>query len=360
MTRRQLTLAFCANTLGGCLAAILIWMATPNAPLAFLLREAGYTLVYAWCIGSLCFVLAGRFVRYLYAHVPRLVRAPALVLGFVILAAIGSIPASMLFVAFHWIRPGEMWRVYLQSLLFASAITVLIGVTVTAFAVVRHRLDEATIELRNRQLAEERARKLATEAQLNSLESRVHPHFLFNTLNSISALIREDPRTAERTVERLAALLRESLDIDRNRLVPLSRELRIVENYLEIEQTRYAARLRYAIDVPAGLADVEVPPFCLQTLVENSVKHVAGARREGAEIRVSARQDGARAILEVTDDGPGFDRASVIPGHGIDNLQDRLAALFEGAGRLQCERRDGRAVVSLTIPLSRVPGKVTA
>jgi LytS/YehU family sensor histidine kinase len=188
----------------------------------------------------------------------------------------------------------------------------------------------------------------------------VHPHFLFNTLNSISALIREDPRTAERTVERLAALLRESLDIDRNRLVPLSRELRMVENYLEIEQTRYAARLRYAIDVPAGLADVEVPPFCLQTLVENSVKHVAGARREGAEIRVSARQDGARAILEVTDDGPGFDAASVIPGHGIDNLRDRLTALFEGAGRLQCDRRDGHAVVSLTIPMSRAPGRMTA
>jgi LytS/YehU family sensor histidine kinase len=253
-----------------------------------------------------------------------------------------------------------MWPAYRHTLLFAIAITVMIGVTVSAFGAVRHRLDEATIELRNRQLAEERARKLATEAQLSSLESRVHPHFLFNTLNSISALIREDPRTAERTVERLAALLRESLDIDRNRLVPLSRELRIIENYLEIEQTRYAARLRYAIDVPAELIDVEVPPFCLQTLVENSVKHVVSARREGAEIRVTARQEGGRAILDVSDDGPGFDTASVIPGHGIDNLQDRLAALFAGAGCLQTDRRDGRAVVSLTIPLNEARRKVTA
>jgi len=360
MTRRKLKLVFCANTLGGCLPAILAWLATPGATTGFLLRQAGFGMVYAWCIGTLAFVAGEPFARYLHCRLPRPVRIPLLVLGFAIMGAVGSIPASMLFVAFRWIEPAQMWPAYRQSLLFAIAITVMIGVTVTAFGAVRHRLDEATIELRNRQLAEERARKLATEAQLSSLESRVHPHFLFNTLNSISALIREDPRTAERTVERLAALLRESLDIDRNRLVPLSRELRIVENYLEIEQTRYAGRLRYAIDVPSEFADVEVPPFCLQTLVENSVKHVVSARREGAEIRVTARQDGARAILEVSDDGPGFDAASVIPGHGIDNLQDRLVALFDGAGRLQMDRRDGRAIVSLTIPLSEARRKVTA
>jgi len=127
-----------------------------------------------------------------------------------------------------------------------------------------------------------------------------------------------------------------------------------VENYLEIEQTRYGGRLRYSIDVPAHLLELEVPPFCLQTLVENSVKHVASARREGAEIVVAARVDGGRAVLEVTDDGPGFDNSSVIPGHGLDNLQDRLAALFDGAGRLQIGQRDGRAVVAVTVPLTKV------
>src|SRR5205814_9509341 len=125
-------------------------------------------------------------------------------------------------------------------------------------------------------------------AQLTSLESRVQPHFLFNTLNSISALIREDPRAAERMVERLAALLRDSLEMNRTRLVPLSRELRIVQDYLEIEKTRYGDRLRYSIDVAADLDDPEVPPFCLQPLVENRVKHVVSHRRVGAERMVSA------------------------------------------------------------------------
>jgi LytS/YehU family sensor histidine kinase len=295
-----------------------------------------------------------RIARHIRSRVPRLLQAPAFVSTFVVLALTGSVPANVLFVAFGWIPPSRMGMVYRQSVLTAIAFTVVIGSIVTAFEIFRHRLDAATIALRDRQLDQERARKLATEARLSSLQARVHPHFLFHTLNSISALIREDPQAAERTVERLAALLRESLDMDRNRLVPLHRELRVVENYLEIERTRYGARLRYHIDVPSLLFDLEVPPFCLQTLVENSVKHVVSARRDGAVIGVSGHGESRRAVHQVSDDGPGFDGGSFLPGHGLDNLQDRLTVLFDGAGRLQAQRRDGRAVVSLTVPMNRV------
>src|SRR5437764_15089871 len=102
--------------------------------------------------------------------------------------------------------------------------------------------------MRTRQLEEASARKLATEARLSSLESRIHPHFLFNTLNSISSLIREDPVRAERTVERLAALLRYSLDVNARGLAPLRHELKIVRDYLEIEHTRFGERLRYSVE----------------------------------------------------------------------------------------------------------------
>jgi len=354
MKWRNLALVFIANTIGGCLPAVFVWLATPGVSLTRLSEQAGYGLVYAWCIGTLCFVAMEPVARAIRCRLSRFLQVPAFLLAFVVMAFVGSFPASLLFVAFGWIPPERLWPFYLRGVRVASAFTILIGSIVTAFEIVRHRLDAATIELRNRQLADERSRKLASEARLNSLESRVHPHFLFNTLNSISALIRENPQTAERTVERLASLLRESLDMDRSRLVPLSRELRIVENYLAIEQTRYAARLRYSIEVPAALHELEVPPFCLQTLVENSVKHVVSARREGAEIRVAARLEGPRAILEVSDDGPGFDSSSMIPGHGLDNLQDRLAVLYEGAGRLQFGGSDGRALVSVSIPVQGV------
>jgi LytS/YehU family sensor histidine kinase len=198
-------------------------------------------------------------------------------------------------------------------------------------------------------------RKLSTEARLSSLESRVHPHFLFNTLNSISSLIRDDPKAAERTVERLAALLRYSLDSNGARLVPLRQELCVVRDYLEIEQTRYGGRLRYQINAPVELEDSEVPPFALQTLVENSVKHVVSENRQGAEISVTVRRRGTDLLLEVADDGPGFDPAAIPQGRGLDNLRGRLAGIFESQGHLDISHGEGRTVVSVTVPLKRVP-----
>ena len=355
MKWRTLALLFIANTIGGCTPAMFEWLATPGASFASMLAQSRYGLVYAWCIGTLCFATIEPIARRVRCRLPRLFQVPSLLLALVALAVIGSLPASLLLVAFGLVDPHHFWGVYRHGLFLAIAFTILIGSIVTAFEIVRHRLDAATIELRNRQLAEERARKAATEARLNSLESRVHPHFLFNTLNSISALIREDPRAAERTVERLAALLRDSLEMNHNRMVPLARELRMVEDYLEIERTRYGGRLRYSIDVPASLGQLEVPPFCLQTLVENSVKHVVSTRREGAEIAVAARVEDGRALLEVTDDGPGFEAAGLVPGHGLDSLKDRLSTLFDGDAYLRLGGRAGRATVSLSIPLGKVP-----
>ncbi len=112
----------------------------------------------------------------------------------------------------------------------------------------RHRLQFATLELRTQQAEQERAYKLLAEARLSSLASRIHPHFLFNTLNSIASLIPTDPKRAEDTVGKLASLLRFSLSGNQAGLVPLSQELKIVRDYLEIERTRFGQRLRYTID----------------------------------------------------------------------------------------------------------------
>jgi glucose-6-phosphate-specific signal transduction histidine kinase len=90
------------------------------------------------------------------------------------------------------------------------------------------------------------------------------------------------------------------------------------------------------------------------TLVENSAAH-ASQRREGAELWIAARVAGDQVVLEVSDDGPGFDRASITPGHGLDNLQDRLAALFDGAGRFEILRRNGRSVAVVALPVKKVP-----
>src|SRR5262249_35734609 len=136
-----------------------------------------------------------------------------------------------------------------------------IGIAMVIYEAQRDRLAALTLEVRTRQLDQERANKMALEARLTTLESRLHPHFLFNTLNAISALVKEDPDEAERTVERLAALLRFSLDATQRGLVPLGDELKIVVDYLEIERTRLGERLSCALKIAPGLTGWMIPPL---------------------------------------------------------------------------------------------------
>lgn len=348
-TLRSIGLVVLVNTAGGCIPAAFTLLLARDTPWSVLLRQCQWGWVYSYCIGTLCFLLIERLARRIHRF-PRTVQVPAFLAAFVLIAIVGTIPASLFFVALGWVRVADFWPGYLGGLRISVAITIVLASVVTAFTMMMHRLDSATIVLRNRQLADERARKLFSEARLAALESRIHPHFLFNTLNSISALIREDPTAAERTVEHLAGLLRYSLDSQHTRAVPLRQEMRVVSDYLEIERTRFGERLRYTLDVPAGLGDAEVPPFAVQTLVENSVKHAVAPSRQGGEIRVAVRAAGDLLVLEVSDDGPGFDARAILPGHGLENLRDRLAVLFEGGGRIAIARAGERTVVTVCLP----------
>jgi LytS/YehU family sensor histidine kinase len=187
-----------------------------------------------------------------------------------------------------------------------------------------------------------------TQARLSSLESRLRPHFLFNTLNSILALIPEDPAAAEQMTVRLAALLRYSLDSSHHGTVRLEQELKVMTDYLEIEKTRFGSRLQYSVDVPPDLMQVDVPPFCLQTLVENSVKY------GGSEIRVSARNGNSRLVLSVWDSGQGLGKgAKLVPGHGLDDLRGRLAALWGADAILEFPQESHGATVRISLPSRR-------
>ena len=146
----------------------------------------------------------------------------------------------------------------------------------------RGQLDDTIVALRTKERDEAEARRLAAEAQLASIESRVQPHFLFNTLNSIAALVHDDPAGAERMTGQLAALLRSSLDSTATPLVPLDEELRVVRDYLDIERVRFGDRLRYSVDVRRRRGPKLVPRMALQTLVENSVKYAVSPRRDEA------------------------------------------------------------------------------
>jgi signal transduction histidine kinase len=267
-----------------------------------------------------------------------------------VLAVVGTLLASAVITTLR-LRPNEsFWACFAHDLSICVLITLTLGVSMSLYDTQRRRLDAVTDALRDRELEHERARKMALEARLASLESRLQPHFMFNTLNAITALIQENPGEAERTVERLAALLRFSLDATERGLVPLSHEMKIVADYVEIERTRFGERLAWTVDVHPDVADVEVPPLALQTLVENSIKHAIGPRPAGGRLRVTAAPAGAAVVLSVWDDGPGFTEEAMRPGHGLESLRARLAARFGPAAGLQIARHDGGTRVTLTLP----------
>ena len=283
-------------------------------------------------------------------------RFPHLVLLIDVLALLGTATAGVLVgsLLLQWVglvRPNAYWDEFRGSWPFSIVITLMTGLSITSYETLRFKLQTARLEARTRQMEQERAYKLLAEARLSALESRIHPHFLFNTLNSIASLIPVDPQRAEDTVGKLASLLRFSLNAQHRSLVPLAQELKVVRDYLEIESTRFGPRLRYEMDVPPSMHSVRVPPLAVQTLAENAVKHVAAQRPGGASIRISGWSENARAVLEVIDDGPGFCLDAITPEHGLGNLVARLEILFGDRGKLDVARKNEKTVVRLSFPV---------
>jgi len=308
-----------------------------------------YGFIHSNAIGTVCsLVMPWSVPRIWDRHpVPRWALIVALMMA---CTFVGCLVSVGLIHALEIHRGMSFWVHFFQVFRGASVITLIIGISVTVYEVHRHEIEEANLEIKNRQIEQERALKLASEAQLASIESRIQPHFLFNTLNSISSLIREDPARAEQLIGRLSTLLRTSLDTQAAGLVPLELELKLVSDYLEIQSARFGDRLRHAVEVPDSLRHLLVPPFAIQTLVENSVKYAIAPRREGGFIRVTARSSGSRLSLEVADDGPGFEASSLQPAHGLDSLNARLIALFGDEAALDITRIQPGAAVTISIP----------
>src|SRR5712691_4266751 len=267
------------------------------------------------------------------------------------IAVVGCVAATFIIVGVGLVPAVALASMLRTSLAICACVTLGFGGGMMVYEVTRARLQAAEAELRAKEVERERAEKLLAEARLASLESRLHPHFLFNTLNAISALIPEDPERAEKLVEQLAALLRFSLDAGARHTVSLATEVEIVRAYLGIEEARLGDRLRYTIDLPPELESCLVPPLALHTLVQNSVKHVAATRREPTEIRVRAEARDGRLRLGVWDGGAPFALEMAPPGHGLDGLQARLAVLNGEEGRLAVESVDGGKIVLLSFPL---------
>ena len=328
------------------IAASAVFVATlvfvlQNEPLSapygrYLLMSA----VFACSIGIPAWIVMPRFAPRVWG-LPAPWRWSALMVAILAITVGGCLVGCALIAWWQMIPTGSFWGFYWSCLRLALLLSLVSGIGSCLYESMRQRLETTTLELRTKELDRQRALNAATTARLASLESKIHPHFLFNALNSISSLIPDDPRRAERLVERMAALLRFSLDSRQIGLVPLDQEMKIVRDYLEIEKVRFAERLRFAIDQSDSARTSSVPPLSIQTLVENAVKHAVAPRPEGGEIRVTLRGSEGAIEVKVADDGPGFTPESIPAGHGLDNLNARLEALFGGGHEVEIQSGPG-------------------
>jgi two-component sensor histidine kinase len=345
-----------AWTIAGSLAATYTFMgATWRTPWPQALRQTVVTMLFAGSCATLCVyglpIVAPASRRRLPFPVDWLGIAAALVA----FAAVGSVAGAgaAILLGFAPTQPFAAW--YRHAWNLSLYFTMIFGLSGAVIMELRGRLKKTTLALRTKERDEAEARRVMAEAQLASLEARVDPHFLFNTLNSIAALVRANPAAAERVVEQLASLMRSSLDRGASSLVPVSEELALVRSYLEIERVRFGDRLRFQIDATETAGTALVPRLALQTLVENSVKYAVSVAREGATLVVRAATQEGRLRVSVEDDGPGFDASSLPEGHGLQLLRSRLKMIFGDRAQLSVESRRGRTVVALELPVETTP-----
>ncbi len=206
---------------------------------------------------------------------------------------------------------------------------------------------------RNERKLEEQER-LLVEARLAALTSQINPHFLFNTLNSVSSLIRTDPNQARVMVVRLSKVLRRLLRKHEN-FTTLRDELSFIDDYLSIEVVRFGDKLRFEKDVSQEALDMLVPSMLLQPLVENSIKHGLGNKVEGGSIRIAAHRSGAKLSVIVEDDGVGIPESKLTTlldrGIGVTNVNERLKVLFGSEYRMWVESQPGHGTrIQIELP----------
>jgi two-component system LytT family sensor kinase len=194
------------------------------------------------------------------------------------------------------------------------------------------------------------------EAQLQALQRQLHPHFLFNTLHTISALMHRDTEAADAMLARLSDLLRLTLERLGVQEIPLKEELEFLEKYLEIERTRFGERLTIQMEIEPETLDVCVPNLILQPLVENAIRHGIAPRVGGGRLHIVARRTGDRLWLMVRDNGAGLTKAKLDAfnqGVGVSNTRSRLQRLYPGTHRFDFhEPSDGGLAVTIELPVT--------
>lgn len=276
----------------------------------------------------------------------------------VILPAIiitGIIYAVLIVIKNYWAR--LLFNIHLEPALMAAFQRNFLTVAATGIRLMAiwilafHLYHYAMMQIR---MAKENARLqvAAKEAQLNNLSAQLNPHFFFNSLNSIKALVASDPEAARRAIDLLSELLRNSLYQRDSILISLSEEIALVNDYLELEKIRFDDRLHYQIDIDKKLENRPVLPLSIQALVENAIKHGIAKCVNGGSVKIQATETGS--VLKITVQNPGtLKNDEAAAGVGLENLRNRLTLQYGDRASVSLTQLP-REIVSAVLSISLV------
>jgi two-component system, LytTR family, sensor histidine kinase AlgZ len=276
--------------------------------------------------------------------------------------SLGTLAAAAALSSAVWILLGEIWAVALDPWMTTSGLTerysaqgatiFAIGILLFLLAAAAHYILIAVDQHREAEKRTLEMQVLAREAELKALRAQIDPHFLFNSLNSISALTVSDPQGARRMCLLLADFLRSSLVLGAKKEIPVSDELRLVESFLDIEKVRYGKRLSIIRNVDPNCHGCLVPPLLIQPLVENAIRHGIAPLVEGGTIRMDVQREGTvlEIILENPTEPSGEGLAKDGAGVGLENVRSRLSKLFANEAFVGVSQDNSRFQVRLRFP----------
>jgi LytS/YehU family sensor histidine kinase len=258
-----------------------------------------------------------------------------------------------------WVGLGRLWASFLARAAGAAPEQALAGLTPALFlagvllfllsAAIHYALGALDALRRTEKRALE-LQLLSRDAQLQTLRAQIHPHFLFNSLNSIGALISQDPAAARQMCLQLADFLRGALALGHKETISLAQESQLAAGYLAIEQRRFGDRLRFTLDVAPAAQAYPVPPLVLQPLVENAVKHGIATLLEGGTVAISARAEGEAVCVRIDNAFDVDAKKAKGAGLGLEHVRRRLATLYGDDARMRVTAEPGRFLVELVIP----------
>ncbi|MCP4725679.1 MAG: hypothetical protein GY863_11615 [bacterium] len=224
--------------------------------------------------------------------------------------------------------------------------------TTTVFELYRRNIIEKTNRLKEAELENEKLKRYELKAKLNSLQAKLNPHFLFNTLNTTAALIYDSPEKAEKNIVNLSNMYRKVLAISNKTMIPVKEEMELIRDYYDLEKQRFDEKLTMTISCPTELEQIMIPGLIIEPLVENSIKHNLDKSGKPVRIEITVAMSGGKLNIWVKDNGGGFDVERVTRGFGLYSIQERLRIIYHDNYDINIDSGDSQGtLIDIKLPL---------